>query len=81
MGLRVCAGLYLMMKKKASIPAELIKAVVQGQLPADKIGPALEEMTAQQILKQVRAGSIQPNEAKAYFEDVRAGQMDQQRQH
>jgi len=56
------------------IPQEFYDAVEQGQLPAARIGPMLDEYVAQQLLAEVKAGRIPRPEAMAHFNRIRANQ-------
>jgi hypothetical protein len=62
----------------SQIPQDFHKAVEQGQLPADRIGPMLDEYVSNQLLEEVNAGRLPRAHALSAFERIRAGQKAQQ---
>lgn len=61
------------------IPQDFHDAVEQGKLPANRIGPLLDEYVSQHLLQEVRAGRLGRQQAMAEFDRIRKEQMTGQR--
>jgi hypothetical protein len=61
-------------------PQDFRKAVEQGQLPADRVGPMLDEYVSNQLLEEIKAGLLPRAYAVATFDRIRKGQMAQQKE-
>lgn len=60
------------------IPKDFYDAVESGNLPAERIGPLLDDHVANSLLAEIKAGRLPKAQALAIFEKIRAKQHTEQ---